>query len=135
MTEYLSDEWMSLYRYSIDECVKAGMNVWIYDENSYPSGFAGGYVPEQMPQSYNQGQGLVMETAGNLPADLKDIFIVLRREGDTYMDVTSEAASLSGKDGDYHIFRKTYNPATSWNAGFPWRDRQVHRAYDGCIRT
>ena len=125
VTEYLSDEWMSLYRYSIDECVKAGMNVWIYDENSYPSGFAGGYVPEQMPRSYNQGQGLVMETAGNLPADLKDIFIVLRREGDTYRDVTAEAASLSGKDGDYRIFRKTYNPATSWNAGLPYVDLMV----------
>ena len=36
------------------------MKVWIYDENSYPSGFAGGHVPDQMPESYNQGQGLRM---------------------------------------------------------------------------
>ena len=63
VTEYLSEEWMSLYRFAVDECRKAGLDVWIYDENSYPSGFAGGYVQEQMPESYDQGQGLVMETA------------------------------------------------------------------------
>ena len=27
------------------------MNVWIYDEEAYPSGFAGGLVPEVMPQA------------------------------------------------------------------------------------
>ncbi len=38
------------------------MNVWIYDENSYPSGFAGGFVPDAMPES--RGMGLAIERAG-----------------------------------------------------------------------
>ena len=33
----------------------ADMNLWIYDENSYPSGFAGGWVPELMPESRGEG--------------------------------------------------------------------------------
>lgn len=55
ITEYMSDEWYSLYKHAIDYAKEKDMKVWIYDENSYPSGFAGGHVPEEMPESYNQG--------------------------------------------------------------------------------
>jgi len=34
---------------ALAEAERLDMNVWIYDENSYPSGFAGGWVPELMP--------------------------------------------------------------------------------------
>ena len=41
-TEYMSEEWMQC----VDACIKAaeeqGMQAWIYDENGWPSGFAGG---------------------------------------------------------------------------------------------
>ncbi|HZL76640.1 MAG TPA: hypothetical protein VFB97_02955 [Bacteroidales bacterium] len=55
ITEYLSDEWFELFKYTVDKGKELGMNIWIYDEDSYPSGFAGGHVPDQMPESYNQG--------------------------------------------------------------------------------
>ena len=45
ITEYMSDEWYSLYRYAVDKGKEMGLDIWIYDENSYPSGFAGGHVP------------------------------------------------------------------------------------------
>ena len=57
ITEYLSDEWFELVRYSNEQSKKLGMQTWVYDENSFPSGFGGGHVPAQMPESYNQGQG------------------------------------------------------------------------------
>ncbi len=45
-TEYLSDEWM----HCISECAayaeKLGMDAWVYDENGWPSGFAGGKLLE-----------------------------------------------------------------------------------------
>ena len=41
MTPYLSDDWFRLWKVALDEAEKLDMNVWIYDENSYPSGFAG----------------------------------------------------------------------------------------------
>jgi hypothetical protein len=43
MTPYLSDEWFRLWKLALKEAEKLDMNVWIYDENSYPSGFAGGW--------------------------------------------------------------------------------------------
>lgn len=42
MTPYLSDQWFHLWDVALDEAKRLDMNVWIYDENSYPSGFAGG---------------------------------------------------------------------------------------------
>lgn len=43
-TEYLSDEWMECIAACIDEGKKTGMNSWCYDEEGWPSGFAGGIV-------------------------------------------------------------------------------------------
>jgi len=57
-TEYLSQEWFDFTAYAMRKAKSLGMELWIYDENSYPSGFAGGHVPDQMPESYNQGQGI-----------------------------------------------------------------------------
>jgi len=34
ITEYLSDRWFQLVRYTVDKGAKLGMEVWLYDENS-----------------------------------------------------------------------------------------------------
>lgn len=41
-TEYLSEEWYNCTEICIDEAKKLGMQAWAYDENGWPSGFAGG---------------------------------------------------------------------------------------------
>src|ERR1044071_4140886 len=41
MTPYLSGAWFEMWRATLREAKKLDMKVWIYDENSYPSGFAG----------------------------------------------------------------------------------------------
>jgi hypothetical protein len=55
MTPYLGEEWFRLWRVALEEAARLDMNVWIYDENSYPSGFAGGWVPEHMPEARGRG--------------------------------------------------------------------------------
>ena len=40
-TEYLSEEWFRAVETSVDEAKKRGMQAWCYDENGWPSGFAG----------------------------------------------------------------------------------------------
>ncbi len=42
ITPYLSDEWFSLCAYAVEVGKGLGLKIWLYDENSYPSGFAGG---------------------------------------------------------------------------------------------
>jgi len=45
-TEYLSDEWMQCISECADYAEKLGMDAWVYDENGWPSGFAGGKLLE-----------------------------------------------------------------------------------------
>ena len=61
LTEYLSEDWFQLFDYTVQKGKELGMKVWIYDENSYPSGFAGGHAPAAMPDPYKQGTGLSMD--------------------------------------------------------------------------
>lgn len=46
-TSYLSPEWFQAIKTGIDVAKEEGMNAWIYDEEGWPSGFAGGLVPDQ----------------------------------------------------------------------------------------
>lgn len=46
-TPYLSDEWFARVRACVDEAARLGLGAWLYDEDRWPSGFAGGLVPAQ----------------------------------------------------------------------------------------
>lgn len=43
-TEYLGPEFMDLVRASVEKARREGMLAWLYDEDRWPSGFAGGLV-------------------------------------------------------------------------------------------
>ena len=122
VTEYLSPKWFELFRHAVDVGKKIGMNVWIYDENSYPSGFAGGHVPEQMPESYNEGMGLEPKDTTTVPADYKKYFIILKKENGKFVDVTGSAEKEIGKNGEYILFEKTYKDKSGWYGGFSYVD-------------
>lgn len=47
-TKYLSDEFMSLVKTCVEKARKEKMLAWLYDEDKWPSGFAGGYVTENI---------------------------------------------------------------------------------------
>jgi len=89
MTPYLSKDWFRLWQAALDEAERLGMNVWIYDENSYPSGFAGGWVPEAMPES--RGRGLSFLETKTAPAWSDKLVGLYRCEADTFENVTAKA--------------------------------------------
>ena len=49
VTGYLSPEWMELIGACVQEAKERGLGAWLYDEDKWPSGFAGGAVPEANP--------------------------------------------------------------------------------------
>jgi hypothetical protein len=122
ITEYLSEKWFGLFRHTVDKGKELGMKVWIYDENSYPSGFAGGHVPAEMPESYNQGQGLEMKRADQLPDSADKFFIVLKEEDGKFTDITSTLAAHKSEKGSFCLFNKTYNEKSDWYGGFSYVD-------------
>lgn len=125
ITEYMSDEWYSLFRHAVETGKKLGMDVWIYDENSYPSGFAGGHVPEEMPESYNQGQGLALTKAELLPEKTDEYFLCLKKEGGKWTDITAEASSYKNKKGEYYLYKKTFAGKSDWYGGYSYVDLLV----------
>lgn len=52
-TEYLSEEWMRCVKACADHAGKLGMQAWVYDENGWPSGFAGGKLLEE-PENHDR---------------------------------------------------------------------------------
>ncbi len=98
------------------------MRIWIYDENSYPSGFAGGHVPAEMPESYNQGEGLMMTKCDILPDTCEKYFLCLKEVNGSYTDITNSLPEEKGKEGKYLLFSKTYNRKSDWYGGYSYVD-------------
>jgi hypothetical protein len=125
ITEYLSDDWFNMFEYTVRKGKEMDMEVWIYDENSYPSGFAGGHVPHEMPESYNQGQGLLLEKTELLPDQTDVYYLCLKKDGDTWKDITSSAGEYKGVKGDYYLYKKTYYGRSDWHGGYSYVDLLV----------
>lgn len=39
---YLSEQWLAGIRHCVEVCAELGMTAWLYDEDNFPSGYAGG---------------------------------------------------------------------------------------------
>ncbi|MEW5901179.1 MAG: glycosyl hydrolase, partial [Acidobacteriota bacterium] len=124
ITPYLSEEWLSLCRLAVDVGKKLGMKVWIYDENSYPSGFAGGHVPAEMPDA--QGVGLRMTKVSVLPKSFENDppLLVLSRTDSGFEDITRSLGqkARNGEPGDYYVFTIALQTASPWFGGFTYVD-------------
>lgn len=120
ITEYLSEEWFELSGYTLEKAKELGMNVWIYDENSYPSGFAGGHVQAEMPESYNQGNAIVMRRGDQIdPEKTKDYFLVLKKAANGFEKVKQWPQKW---DDDYFAFEILNEKGSGWQGGFPYVD-------------
>ena len=60
-TPYLSEEWFDCIRACIDEAKRQHMNAWLYDEDRWPSGAAGGLVTRD-PQFRQRYLSLTLAT-------------------------------------------------------------------------
>src|SRR5882762_7188737 len=120
ITPYLSKEWFDLCAFTLQEAKKLDLDVWIYDENSYPSGFAGGHVPDEMPESYNQGEMLKLVRAGMLPDTAEKYPYCLKKEDGVFRDITTRVRDYAGKTGDYYLFSKAFYYRSPWYGGFSY---------------
>lgn len=59
-TVYMGEEWMKLVRGTVETAEAHGMQAWLYDEDRWPSGFAGGLVQARGGDAF-RAKGLTME--------------------------------------------------------------------------
>ena len=121
ITPYLSQEWLDLCAYTVNKGKALGMKVWIYDENSYPSGFAGGHVPAEMPDARVKGLQHLQVKRLNQAMKQKPL-VVLRKTADGLQDITAELGRQSFGQGEYHLFQLKENEPSPWFGGFDYVD-------------
>jgi hypothetical protein len=133
MTPYLSDDWFRLWKVALDEAERLDMNIWVYDENSYPSGFAGGLVPEALPDARGKGvhfaevksltPGLSPEAGeGSRQTPAKtlgdDVLAVYRLTDEGSENVTEQArAGVAMPEGRYLVATVRLAPSSGWFGG------------------
>jgi hypothetical protein len=121
MTPYLGEEWFARWRDSLEFAEKNDMNVWIYDENSYPSGFAGGFVPEAMPDSRGQGiQFAWIDAVDKLPEPNRDTILAVYLEQSDAHPINQSDAYFAGRElptGRYLVAKRTQAPTGGWFGG------------------
>jgi len=59
--DYLGGKWFEMTRWIADECARLGLDLWILDEGSYPSGFADGHVTDDHPEFRSKALRLAKE--------------------------------------------------------------------------
>lgn len=133
ITEYLSQEWFDLMAYSVERAKALGMHLWLYDENAYPSGFAGGLLPEKMPESVSDGVSLAPFHCMRLPENVHEMYLVLKRVGESFEDITARVEEFREVEGDYFMYRKFKHETSDWYAGFSYVDLLKKNVTEGFL--
>jgi hypothetical protein len=127
MTEYLGEDWFKLWKQSAAEGKRLGLYVNIYDENSYPSGFAGGNVPSIAPETASQYVSVDIDSAPkSVPLRRADIVATFAVERNAVGAVTAMQRVTTLQQipagqalATFHLRRASGNP---WTAEFPYVD-------------
>jgi hypothetical protein len=123
ITPYLTDEWFSLCAYAVEVGKSLGLKVWLYDENSYPSGFAGGHVPAAMPDAARSGLRMRKFEGPPPAAALRPApLVVLRRTLTGMEDVTGKPLPAGADRAVYFVFDVVRSAPSPWHGGFTYVD-------------
>jgi len=124
ITEYLSDEWFDLINAVADAGEEAGLENWLYDEDRWPSGSAGGkaseeikyrmkslYLYEISPADFKWSDDIMYAFAAKVLPDgisISDYRAIECSAGDVWED-------LKGADGDPRVlvFKMVYDTPNS----------------------
>ena len=123
ITEYLSDEWFDHINAVADESERLGLEAWLYDEDRYPSGSAGGIAtkdpkyrcksivnhemwPKYFAWSDNIYIAFVAKIDGNNLWGYKQIL----KGDDVESVIIEEEAGLADKSGEWKVLFYTTGP-------------------------
>jgi hypothetical protein len=137
ITEYLSDEWFELCKYTVDKGKELNMKIWLYDENSFPSGFAGGHVISVMPPSFDPVVGLKLTKLNILsPADTGKYYMVIKKMNNYFANISGGISNYIDQPGEYYAFTKWYYPENeAWYGGFSYVDLLAYGITERFIKT
>ena len=122
ITPYMGKEWMDIIKVSVKEAKKLGMKAYLYDEDRWPSGFAGGFVTERN-SDFRQKSIICLKTKEDLPG-LKFLYEYMHKgeiyyyytritpsnnpgfNGESYVDLLNPKTTDAFIDTTYEPYRK-----------------------------
>ena len=85
-TPYMGPEWMENIKAAVDEAKTLGMNAWLYDEDRWPSGFAGGLFDHKGFECHHKKLVMRPHQGGYTPGDAKPLRVfALKLDGKTLL--------------------------------------------------
>lgn len=139
VTEYLSEDWFRLWGHALEKSKELGMKLSIYDENSYPSGFAGGHVSGLCPEALSTLiRYQVVDNPSDVDGDLIAIFAAREEDGRLVhaKDLSSIPRSQWSAHGDRYIaITGEKTPSTGWMAGFSYVDLLRPQVTEAFLRS
>lgn len=139
-TPYLSEEWFDL----VDACAKKaeadGMEAWLYDEDRWPSGAAGGIVTKDERYRMRFLRIDVLEDAFSFkPGERFLAAFAAKLDGETASGVRrlpeGFAASALKKGERLLAFSEELHPCSSWYNGYTYLDTMNEEAVDKFIEV
>ncbi|MBP3543196.1 MAG: hypothetical protein J6J86_03105, partial [Lachnospiraceae bacterium] len=90
-TEYLSEEWMDCVKAAVEEAREQGLYAWLYDEDRFPSGTAGGRVTSCGDEYRCKGLTLeVLPSSAYAKLSKEEIETRLKTQSETELQVSSQ---------------------------------------------
>ena len=138
-TEYLGKDWFDCIRASVDECKKLGMEAWLYDEDRWPSGSAGGLVTRdpkyrlrflamevRPPELFEGHEGLLGVWQARIPESGRATGLRRLNKGEK---------PRKGKDLKVLCIKAIPMPQNSWYNGYTYLDVLSPEAVDRFIEV
>ena len=140
LTEYMSDEWMDLTKACVDRAKELGMLAWLYDEDRWPSGFAGGAVPGMKPA--NRMKLIIWCPADTVIPDgeggVLAVYSATKSDDGAFVDWQLESDTTQKPGRELFRFDWRYQPKSDWCNGESYLDTLsesavhdfIHYTYD-----
>ncbi|MCK4282806.1 MAG: hypothetical protein KAX44_00710 [Candidatus Brocadiae bacterium] len=131
-TPYLSDEWFEMVEACIDEARKLGMEAWLYDEDRWPSGAAGGLVTKDPRYQHKRLQMVICDPAEAEFSQEPLALFSARIDGHLATDVRRLGVDWDGKvspaDAQVLAFFVAPDEPSSWHNDATYLDTMSHEA-------
>lgn len=110
-TEYLSEEWFDCIKTGIEAGKAAGLDVWAYDEEGWPSGFAGGLVPAMSADYYAKFMSLERHNStSSIEFDNMIAVYIYDKESNSYEMMEEKIDYECSENEELLAIRRNENP-------------------------
>ncbi len=138
-TAYLSDDWFRCVDACIDEAKELGMEAWLYDEDRWPSGAAGGLVTKNPKHRMRSLAVRILKTPGDSVWDDDTIAVFTAKIEDAVArnvrPVPRGALPAPGPDEAIVRFGVELQGSSDWYNGYTYLDTLSHEAVRAFIKS